>query len=126
MKIAAGTLDKLMVNPDHFGSSRYFLIAEIKDKTVTQTEFRENPYNGHGIAGKGMKIAGLLSDCQGILIRSIGNHAFNHMPARGLEIYLTREADFDKAFALFTEEKLKKFDRTAGKFRPMQGAHETE
>jgi len=120
MKIAVGTLDQLTVNPDHFGSSRFFLIVEIDGKTATKLGFRENPYNGHGIAGKGIKIAELLGDCQGILIRSIGNHAFQHMPEQGLDIYLTRRDEFDDALNELVDGKLKKFDPATGKFHKVK------
>lgn len=122
MKIAAGTLDQVHINPDHFGSSRFFLIAEIEGGKITKLGFRENPYNGHGIPGKGMKIAGLLSDCQGILIRSIGSHAFQHMPERGLDIYLTRAEGLDDALIALAAGKVKKFDPDIGKFRAMEAA----
>ncbi len=119
MKIAIGTHDKKTINPDHFGESKYFCVAEILMAKPYSADCRENPYPGHGIPGKGRKIADLLHDCDAYVVRSIGKDAFKLLPERGIQIFLTRLTDLDEIIRTFSEGDLsayKKFNPQTQKF----------
>ena len=111
MKIAIGTHDKKTINPHHFGESKYFCVVEILMAQPRSVECRENPYTRHGIPGKGLKIADMLQDCDAYIVKSIGNHAFQFLPERGIQLFLTKLDDIDEILNKFSQGDLSEFKK---------------
>ncbi len=119
MRIATGLTAEGELNAAHFGESRYFKIYDVQSQELKEVEVRENPVPGHHIPGKGQRIMEILSDCDAIVVRSIGKGALTRMPQRGLDIYLTRAEDLNRLENSFREKgwpALKKLNPLTGKF----------
>ena len=107
MKIALVTDDGTIIS-QHFGRARYYEVVTITNGSISARERREKPghhtfaqseaHEGHhgdthgfdeASRGKHVQMAEVITDCQILLARGMGNGAYQHLTQHGIRPILT-------------------------------------
>ncbi len=118
MKIAAVTADGSTIHA-HFGQAPYFEVLTIEEGKIVSRERRAKPsHTGHH-AGDGERahqhaggdshaagMAAIISDCQVVLSRGMGEPAYYALRAAGVEPILVQEQTVDEAVQAYLRGEL--------------------
>ncbi len=106
MKIAAVTSDGVTIH-SHFGQAPFYEVLTIQDNKVVARERRDKPAHQHGgdqehhhAAGGDTHAQGMaqvISDCQVLLARGMGQPAFMTLQQAGIQPVLTELETIDEA-----------------------------
>lgn len=105
MKIAAVTSDGVTIH-SHFGQAPYYEVLTIQDNEIVARERRDKPAHQHGgnhehhQAGADTHAQGMaqvISDCQVLLARGMGQPAFATLQSAGIQPVLTELENIDEA-----------------------------
>jgi predicted Fe-Mo cluster-binding NifX family protein len=89
----------------HFGRSKYFVILEVEDGTVSGKEIRENPHakeHHHSAQEKGSHHHGhswvedMLGDCDIVVTKGLGEGALRNLQALGKRVIITESSDIEE------------------------------
>ncbi len=121
MKIAIPSNDKVTINK-HFGRSKGFLVVEIQDKKVVNTEYKENNFTGHSHGhshqhghnhehgeGGGHSHEGIfnaIGNCEVVISGGMGRRLYNDFAQNKIDVYVTQEQNVEKAIQLFINNSL--------------------
>ncbi len=114
MKIAAVTEDGVTIH-SHFGQAPYFQVLTIENNAVVASERRNKPSHQHGAqhehdhAGGDSHAQGMaqvISDCQVLLARGMGQPAFQAVQAAGIQPILTDKQTIDEAVQAYLRGEL--------------------
>ncbi len=115
MKIAAVTADGVTIH-SHFGQAPYYEVLEIADGKVINREQRHKPFHGehhnhgeeHSLQGDAHAhgMASVISDCQIVLARGMGEPAYEALRAEGLTPMLVGEKTIDEAVQAYLKGEL--------------------
>lgn len=117
MKIAFPTEDSRLISA-HFGRAPYFLVAEVTPEGEPRFEQRSKSFHGphddhhhhepdpaaHNSMHQGM--FGAIADCQVLIAGGMGQPAYEHALAVGLEVILTSENDISAALQKWQAHEL--------------------
>ncbi|MFC2123805.1 NifB/NifX family molybdenum-iron cluster-binding protein [Bacteroidota bacterium] len=123
MKIAIATTDGEQIS-SHFGRSPLFAIFEVEDGEIADKDIRENTFthhfkhgheshshehghhnhdhqhHGHGSVYEGFK------DCQVVICRGMGQHAWEDLSGHGMEVITTEEKNCVSAVQRYLKNDL--------------------
>ncbi len=116
MKIAIVTDDGKRVNA-HFGRATHVLIITAEDGREVAREMRDKPYHGshvhgdnhdhqHGQGGFFQQVKAVISDCDVLISRGMGQSAFDKLQQAGIRPFLTNEGDMETAVSAFLNDEL--------------------
>ncbi len=113
MKIAAVTDDGKTIH-SHFGQAPYYEVLTIENNAVVARERRNKPSHQHGqhehhVVGGDTHAQGMaqvISDCQVLLARGMGQPAFQALQAAGIEPILTEKQTIDDAVQAYLRGEL--------------------
>lgn len=125
MKIALATDDQKRI-AEHFGGSRFILVATVEDGKVVNKEVKEKPgrhtfsaeephpqTDGKGRHGFGPgaeqrhnAIFNVFKDCETLIVGMIGTGAYNHFTSSGVRVIATDISDIDEAIELYIKGTL--------------------
>jgi predicted Fe-Mo cluster-binding NifX family protein len=113
MKIAIASDDGKII-ASHFGRTRGFVIAEIEDKELVKSEYRENTFSGHarGLEGadcgidRHRPILEALKDCQVVISHGMGRRIYDDLKNVKIDVYVTEETEVKRAIELFLKAEL--------------------
>ncbi len=116
MKIAAVTDDGVTIH-SHFGQAPYYLVLTIENKQIVAREQRAKPahnrhgaheeHDHHGTGGDthAQGMAEVITDCQVLLARSMGQPAYAALQSVGIQPILTElQSINDAAYAYLRGE----------------------
>jgi predicted Fe-Mo cluster-binding NifX family protein len=119
MKIAAVTSDGVTIH-SHFGQAPYYEVLTIQDNKIVGRERRDKPSHQHGqdqehhhqVGGDthAQGMAQVISDCQVLLARGMGQPAFMTLQSAGIEPILTELQTIDEAVQAYLRGDLKHRD----------------
>lgn len=113
MKIAAVTDDGKTIH-SHFGQAPYYEVLTIENNAVVARERRNKPshqheqHEHHAVGGDthAQGMAQVISDCQVLLARGMGQPAFQALQAAGIEPILTEKQAIDDAVQAYLRGEL--------------------
>lgn len=114
MKIAAVTDDGVTLH-SHFGQATLYQVLTIENNQIVAREQRAKPSHQHGAqhehhgAGGDTHAAGMaqvISDCQVLLARGMGQPAYNSLEAAGIQPILTEKQTIDDAVQAYLRGEL--------------------
>ncbi len=114
MKIAAVTEDGTTIH-SHFGQAPYYEVLTIENNAIVARERRAKPAHQHGAmhehpsAGGDTHAQGMaqvISDCQVLLARGMGQPAFQALQAAGIQPILTEKQTIDAAIQAYVRGEL--------------------
>ena len=114
MKIAAVTEDGTTIH-SHFGQAPFFEVLTIENNQVVARERRNKPAHQHGghhdhhAGGEDTHAQGMaqvISDCQVLLARGMGQPAFQSVQAAGIQPILTEKQTIDEAVEAYLRGEL--------------------
>jgi len=113
MKIAIASDDGQTI-AGHFGRTRGFLFYEIENGQILNREYRLNDFTGHarGMSGRSHEmdrhgpILSALSGCQAVISQGMGRRIYDDLQSAGIEAFIVRETDADKAVELYIKQEL--------------------
>jgi len=112
MKIAIGSKEKSLASEvsDVFGRSPYFVITEIENGNIKETEIIENK-SVDQTGGAGISAAQLMAekDIKAVITRNIGPRALDVLNQFKIDIYVG-EGEIEKVLQEFIDGKLKKMN----------------
>jgi predicted Fe-Mo cluster-binding NifX family protein len=93
----------------HLGRAQYFVVASLEDSGKISFEKREKPHNldeesgrhEHSGQGMGQVMFAPITDCQVLISGGMGEPAYNHARALGLDVILPAEPDIRKALDMY-------------------------
>ena len=90
IRAAVATTDRITVN-EHFGRAKFFHIFEADERGVRYVEARDavaacQQSFGHSVT-RFDRIAGLMSDCDLLLVQKIGEGAAEYMILKGVRVF---------------------------------------
>ncbi len=119
MKIAAVTSDGVTIH-SHFGQAPFYEVLTIEDSKIIARERRDKPSHQHGAqheehhhGGGDTHAAGMaqvISDCQVLLARGMGQPAFVSLQSAGIQPILTELQTIDEAVEAYLRGELKHRD----------------
>jgi len=115
MKIAIVTDDKEHIAM-HFGRALGFMIYEIKDNKIINTEYRSNTFTGHVLGEHNhnnthentthSRIINALNDCSVIISRGMGRRIYEDLKNANIEAYITEESKIENALNSYINGQL--------------------
>lgn len=105
MKIAVMNKDEKNISA-HFGQAAYCTVFTIVDGQIVGRELREKPHHGaddhnhahhHGGGGLFAQILQVVNDCQMVVARGMGQHAYDNLINAGIQPVLTDIRDVETA-----------------------------
>ncbi len=103
--IAVGTKDGTIVNEDHFGQSKIFVIFRKNESGFKEVEKRPNPYFGKHQHAKAEEILKVLGDCNVWIAKSMGKKSIETLKALNYETFLTVKDTAEDAIKDYLEIK---------------------
>jgi len=104
-KIAFPTDDGETISP-HLGRASFFLVASLPDTGEVRFERRDKPHHSqeaehaaheHQGQGPGNAMFSAIADCQTLIAGGMGEPAFQHAQAQGLEVLLPAQKNIQLA-----------------------------
>ena len=115
MKIAAVTDDGVTIH-SHFGQATLYQVLSIENNQIVAHEQRAKPSHQHGAhdehhhgAGGDTHAQGMaqvISDCQVLLARGMGQPAFAALESAGIQPILTEKVNIDDAVLAYLRGEL--------------------
>ena len=128
MKIAIVTNDGKRVNA-HFGQAKHVLVITAEDGKEVAREMRDKPFHGahdhdhdhthvhihddthdhdhhHGQGNFFQQVQAIISDCDVLISRGMGQPAFNKLQQAGIRPILTDEGDMETAVSAVLADEL--------------------
>ncbi|HGY54578.1 MAG TPA: iron-molybdenum cofactor biosynthesis protein [Caldithrix abyssi] len=113
MKIAIASNDGQTI-AGHFGRTRGFVFYEVENGKIVHKEYRTNDFTGHarGMSGQSHDmdrhgpILFALSGCQAVISQGMGRRIYDDLQSAGIEAFIVRETDTDKAVELYIKQEL--------------------
>ena len=115
MKIAAVTDDGVTIH-SHFGQATLYQVLTVENNQIVAREQRAKPSHRHGAHDEHSHGAGgdthaqgmaqVISDCQVLLARGMGQPAFNAVAAAGIQPILTEKEKIDDAVQAYLRGEL--------------------
>jgi len=115
MKIAIASDDEKTIS-SHFGKTKGFCIFEVEGKEIKSQQYLPNTFTDHarGLEGTRHKahehdhtpILVALKDCKAVIAHGMGKHMRNDLMSIGIEVYVTKETDVEKALNLYLNGEL--------------------
>jgi hypothetical protein len=102
----------------HFGESPQFLVVELERPGAEGQERRPNPWHAEPIATRPPRIAALLADCEGVLVRAIAKQGLDQL-SRRFRVLLAPSDDLSLVLDSLEARGLaafRRFDPALGKF----------
>ncbi len=114
-KIALPTDDNINICP-HFGRTKGFRIIETDGTKITGEEYRENNFTGHAMGQhhdhdhheghqphSHQGIFEALAECKTVIANGMGRRLYDDFEQAGVEVFITRETQIDKAVQSFIQ-----------------------
>lgn len=116
MKIAAVTDDGVTIH-SHFGQATKYEVVTVENGQIVAREQRAKPSHQHGVHhehhdhGTGgdthaSGMAQVISDCQVLLARGMGQPAFETLASAGIQPILTEKQTIDEAVQAYVRGEL--------------------
>ncbi len=114
MKIAIVTNDGKRVSA-HFGQATHVLVVTAEDGKEVAREMRDRPHHSahdhghdhsHGQGSFFQQVKAVVSDCNVLIARGMGQPAFDKLQQSGIRPILTNEGDVETAVSAFLNGNL--------------------
>ena len=111
MKIGIASDDKQTI-AQHFGRTKGFVIAEIKDNKIISEEYRLNNYSAHMQPGEHQHgehghshtaILAALSDCDAVLSRGMGRRIYDDLSSANIQSMIVEHVHVADALTAYLE-----------------------
>ena len=114
MKIAIASDDEKTISA-HFGRTRGFVIYEIENGEVKNSEYRINDFTGHarGLSGAPHEmdrhghILSALKDCKTVVAHGMGRRIYDDLQSANIEAFIVQETNVEEAINLYLKNELK-------------------
>ena len=100
----------------HLGQAQFYLVATLGDSGEVRFEPRQKPHHSAAEAhrpgahpsgkGEGQAMLGAIADCQVLISGGMGQRAYEHALAQGLEVLLPAEKDIRAALDAYRAGRL--------------------
>ncbi len=115
MKIAVINEDEKSISA-HFGQATHCTVFTVEDGQIIGRELREKPHHGadhhhnhehhHGGGGLFSQILQVIDDCQIVVARGMGKHAYDNLINAGIQPILTDIRDMETAVQAILDDTI--------------------